>query len=658
LMELLKMAAGSSRSKNKPRQKKSKGPRKFANAHSKKSSAKPNKRKRTISRTPSGDPIAKSPSVKLPRKALTLQKPQLSVRKARQATVPQSTQRLTRTKQHPVTQPLAPVRPSKQIITRSDGRQQTIYRNAAGEFISKAKYNELMASGPRAKKQTLTPRKRVVSQTQPVASATSTVPSSSHSVSTLRTSANAAEGSTAVGSITASGNVHVGKIGNDAFPVSTAGEEIIVVNHQEHSPTGRSQRTPDSSGYSEPPLGDFVKDVLKDELPLLHEFLKINVDLLKGRTQAGSAPDTTAAPTSRPATPNTTGNVAAEDSSNALGSVVVEGNLEGGIKVGNTENYYAPPDPEKEIEEEHRKARGKAVLRPEIERKAKEERANKRRPNFSGYDLSHYHLEKIDLSDADLIDTVLEDCYLTGANLRNADLRNADLTNAVLTEAILSGAKLHKAKLIGAQLVQVNLEKADLSEADLSAATVKDARLQGALFDDVIINEKSDLDRQSRAVIEIASWEDPDPVTLKDVPFNGMVLRGAQLANYDLVNFDFTQADLTSADFRYAKLRGARFIQATLYEAKLSDADLQGANLRDAHLGEATLRRAQLNNANLSNADLRGADLLTADLREANLSGANLAGANLRRALVDVQQLEATARSLAGATMPDGSKHL
>jgi len=60
--------------------------------------------------------------------------------------------------------------------------------------------------------------------------------------------------------------------------------------------------------------------------------------------------------------------------------------------------------------------------------------------------------------------------------------------------------------------------------------------------------------------------------------------------------------------------------------------------------------------------DLSGADLRETDLREANLRGANLRGANLNRAyLVDAtglteHQLE-VARSLKGATMPNGQKY-
>ncbi len=54
--------------------------------------------------------------------------------------------------------------------------------------------------------------------------------------------------------------------------------------------------------------------------------------------------------------------------------------------------------------------------------------------------------------------------------------------------------------------------------------------------------------------------------------------------------------------------------------------------------------------------DLSKADLTEANLRYANLSRAVLSGADLAEAKVTEKQL-ATAKSLKGATMPDGKKH-
>ena len=56
-------------------------------------------------------------------------------------------------------------------------------------------------------------------------------------------------------------------------------------------------------------------------------------------------------------------------------------------------------------------------------------------------------------------------------------------------------------------------------------------------------------------------------------------------------------------------------------------------------------------------AHLNGANLRRANLTYANLGGAILDGADLSGAFVDVDKLEKTAKSLKGATMPDGSVH-
>jgi uncharacterized protein YjbI with pentapeptide repeats len=85
-----------------------------------------------------------------------------------------------------------------------------------------------------------------------------------------------------------------------------------------------------------------------------------------------------------------------------------------------------------------------------------------------------------------------------------------------------------------------------------------------------------------------------------------------------------------------------------LSRADLSDANLRYANLHDAHLSDANLSNAWLRDANLILADLSGADLSDADLSDANLSDAKG---------VTEEQLENEARTLEGATMPDGSEH-
>src|SRR5215216_2520079 len=91
----------------------------------------------------------------------------------------------------------------------------------------------------------------------------------------------------------------------------------------------------------------------------------------------------------------------------------------------------------------------------------------------------------------------------------------------------------------------------------------------------------------------------------------------------------------------------------SLSGADLTDADLSGTDLRGADLRVADLRRAYLSRAVLFGADLSDAVLFDAELSDARLRGANLSG--IRG--VTPEELEATAFSLSGAKMPDGSTH-
>lgn len=126
-------------------------------------------------------------------------------------------------------------------------------------------------------------------------------------------------------------------------------------------------------------------------------------------------------------------------------------------------------------------------------------------------------------------------------------------------------------------------------------------------------------------------------------------------------------ANLQGVHLAGAHLQGAFLFRANLSDAylvgaDLTDADLVGANLRNAQLGfgadpntGAFLRQADLTLADLSDTDLSGVWLNNANLKMASLGDADLTKANLTDANVTQEQLD-RARSLEGATMPDGSK--
>jgi len=129
-----------------------------------------------------------------------------------------------------------------------------------------------------------------------------------------------------------------------------------------------------------------------------------------------------------------------------------------------------------------------------------------------------------------------------------------------------------------------------------------------------------------------------------------------------LIEADLSHANLGNAnDFVVLKsgslnLDGANLRGANLSHAIWSESTFRFANLKSANLSHALFNDVNLSEANLSDANLNCAYLCDAILHNANLSGADLSGADLSYAKVSEKQL-ASAKSLKGAIMPDGSKH-
>lgn len=137
-------------------------------------------------------------------------------------------------------------------------------------------------------------------------------------------------------------------------------------------------------------------------------------------------------------------------------------------------------------------------------------------------------------------------------------------------------------------------------------------------------------------------------------------LSGAALGEVKMRGFPLEGADLSGVILSGADLSGA-----ALNNANLSDAFLNGTNLQVAIMSHANLSHADLSGADLSGANL-GCDLSTkapcpdphgANLDGANLSGADLRGADLKDATNFTTEQLLKAKSLTGATMPDGTIH-
>ena len=195
--------------------------------------------------------------------------------------------------------------------------------------------------------------------------------------------------------------------------------------------------------------------------------------------------------------------------------------------------------------------------------------------------------------------------FLHEAKLINQDkgivsLEGANLRETKLFGSDLTGANLYKADLFGAELTECLLNKANLIETNLSNANLSNADLRGA----------------------------------------------------SLFQANLTRANLTRALLVGVNLSGANISRVSLFGAFLVEADLGSADL-----SRADLMRADLGGANLNGADLSKTILRETNLTMVNLSGADLTGADLLGAKVDQKRLD-QAKSLKGATMPDGTKHL
>jgi uncharacterized protein YjbI with pentapeptide repeats len=131
-----------------------------------------------------------------------------------------------------------------------------------------------------------------------------------------------------------------------------------------------------------------------------------------------------------------------------------------------------------------------------------------------------------------------------------------------------------------------------------------------------------------------------------------------RLDRSNLSGADLSGVDLSGADLRFVVASGTNMSGTNMNGTDLSyalsvNADLSGADLSVAILRGAILRGADLRETYLIETDLSDADLGDAHLRDANLSGANLRDAS---GITD-EQLEEQAKTLEGATMPNGQKY-
>jgi uncharacterized protein YjbI with pentapeptide repeats len=208
------------------------------------------------------------------------------------------------------------------------------------------------------------------------------------------------------------------------------------------------------------------------------------------------------------------------------------------------------------------------------------------------------------------------------------------------------------------------------AEQELASDRQREDLLQAYLdrMSELLLKEKlrsSEVDDEVRNVARVRTITVLTQLDARRIGYVFAFLREAGLmsttSNSNVVSLK--DADLHAVKWSQVILTLANLSGAIIFEANLSNADLSEANLSEANLVEADLSGAYLGRADLSRANLLGADLSQALLYEANLSQADLSQANLSKANlkdamgVTVEELEKQAKSLKGATMPDGSIH-
>jgi len=141
-----------------------------------------------------------------------------------------------------------------------------------------------------------------------------------------------------------------------------------------------------------------------------------------------------------------------------------------------------------------------------------------------------------------------------------------------------------------------------------------------------------------------------------DGQLNPEYKRGCLVARVRTITV-LTQLDARRISYVFAFLREAELMSATKDDNAIS---LKNADLHAVDWSQADLRGADLSGANLSGANLSGAIFFSIIYVPRAFGGtivipnhANLSGADLSGAKVTDEQL-ATAKSLQGATMPDG----
>jgi hypothetical protein len=208
-----------------------------------------------------------------------------------------------------------------------------------------------------------------------------------------------------------------------------------------------------------------------------------------------------------------------------------------------------------------------------------------------------------------------------------------------------------KAAEFGAEAEREIEQQRAKTERDIAEDNQREAALQAYIneMSELLLHENLRESKEEDEVRKIARVRTITVLPRLDGKRKGRVLQF--LHESGLIEKGNSIVDLEGADLTKANLMNVNLTKADLSEANLCGAFMNRANMNLTDLTSSNLRGARLSGAILIRADLTGADIRMSFLDNAILSQANLFG------LPVADELLTKAKSLQGATMPDGSIH-
>ena len=125
---------------------------------------------------------------------------------------------------------------------------------------------------------------------------------------------------------------------------------------------------------------------------------------------------------------------------------------------------------------------------------------------------------------------------------------------------------------------------------------------------------------------------EPERLVAHNSKWNGLNLKGANLAFADLAGSSLQRCDLEGAFMNYASLRKTGIIDCNMSRMAAREAYLSAAHIYNSSLAEAILYKADMRLVSMANCLLNHADLESADLTGCRIASCSLLGARLRGA--------------------------